>query len=113
MLVAIATTASAQSPDFPSQIQPTLPAMVNERKGQVKDRERLAALASWVEAVRDMLAAASGIEEAIVRSAETLTPDSPIRQPISRLRGTTEALGLREGLRRFGIIRMRPIRPAH
>ena len=79
-----------------------LPAMVNERKGQAKDRERLAALASWVEAVRDMLAAASGIEEAIVRSAETLTPDSPIRQPIGRLRGTTEALGLREGLRRFG-----------
>ena len=79
-----------------------LPAMVNERKGQAKDRERLGALASWVEAVRDMLAAASGIEEAIVRSAETLTPDSPIRQPIGRLRGTTEALGLREGLRRFG-----------
>jgi tight adherence protein B len=79
-----------------------VPLMVNERHGQVTDRERLSALASWVESVRDLLAAASGIEEAIVRSADTLPPESLIRVPVWQLKATTEALGLREGLRRFG-----------
>jgi tight adherence protein B len=79
-----------------------LPMMVAERAGQVTERNRLAALAGWVESVRDLLAAASGIEEAIVKSAETLTPESPIRETIWQLRAATEALGLREGLRRFG-----------
>ncbi len=79
-----------------------LPMMSAERASQVVERNRLAALASWVEAVRDLLAAASGIEEAIGKSADTLPIDSPIREPIWRLRTTTEALGLREGLRRFG-----------
>jgi tight adherence protein B len=79
-----------------------VPLMLNERHGQVTDRERLSALASWVESVRDLLAAASGIEEAIVRSADTLPPESLIRVPVWQLKATTEALGLREGLRRFG-----------
>jgi tight adherence protein B len=79
-----------------------LPMMVAERAAQGSERNRLAALAGWIESVRDLLAAASGIEEAIVKSAETLTPESPIRDTIWQLRATTEALGLREGLRRFG-----------
>ena len=79
-----------------------LPMMVAERADQVAERNRLAALAGWIESVRDLLAAASGIEEAIVKSAETLPPQSPIRDAIWQLRATTEALGLREGLRRFG-----------
>ena len=79
-----------------------VPLMLNERAGQVSDRERLSALASWVESVRDLLAAASGIEEAIVKSAETLPVESLIREPVWQLKATTEARGLREGLRRFG-----------
>ncbi len=76
--------------------------MLAERASHVTERNRLAALAGWVEAVRDLLAAASGIEEAIAKSADTLAPDSPVREPVWSLRATTEALGLREGLRRFG-----------
>lgn len=79
-----------------------VPMMRTERVGQVTDRSRLSALASWVESIRDLLAAASGIEEAIVRSADALPPGSLITEPIWRLRATTGALGLREGLRRFG-----------
>ena len=79
-----------------------IPLMLNERNGQLRDRERLSALASWVESVRDLLAAASGIEEAIVKSADTLPVESLIREPVWQLKATTEALGLREGLRRFG-----------
>jgi tight adherence protein B len=79
-----------------------VPMMQAERQAQVKDRQRINALASWVESVRDLLAAASGIEEAIVRSSETLTAESPIVRHIWQLRVVTEMLGLREGLRRLG-----------
>ncbi len=79
-----------------------IPMMLAERASHVAERNRLAALAGWVESVRDLLAAASGIEEAITKSAETLAPESPVREPVWQLRATTEALGLREGLRRFG-----------
>ena len=79
-----------------------IPMMRAERAAQVRDRERISALASWVEAVRDLLAAASGIEEAIVRSADALPPGSLIAEQIWRLRAVTETLGLREGLRRLG-----------
>ena len=79
-----------------------VPMMRAERAGQVTDRERISALASWVESIRDLLAAASGIEESIVRSAESLPPSSLIRPQIWRLRAVIETLGLREGLRRLG-----------
>ena len=79
-----------------------VPMMRAERAAQVRDRERIAALAAWVESIRDLLAAASGIEEAIVRSAESLPPGSLIGEQVWRLRAVTETLGLREGLRRLG-----------
>ena len=79
-----------------------VPMMVAERASHVAQRVRLVALAGWVESVRDLLAAASGIEEAVAKSAETLSEDSPVREPVWRLLATTDALGLREGLRRFG-----------
>lgn len=79
-----------------------MPLMLGERAAQVRERVRLAALASWVEAVRDLLSAASGIEEAVARSADALPPGSPVRTEVTRLRACTESLGLREGLRRFG-----------
>ena len=79
-----------------------LPAMSAERVGQVRSRARVAAVASWVETVRDLLSAASGIEEAITRSADTLAVSSPIRDEVLRLRAITAMGGLREGLRRFG-----------
>lgn len=79
-----------------------VPAMRSERAQQMTDRKRVAAVASWVESVRDLLSAASGIEEAITRSAETLPYGSPIAGEVERLRIVTTMGGLREGLRRFG-----------
>jgi tight adherence protein B len=78
-----------------------LPAMYAERKGQIADRRRVAAVASWVETVRDVLSAASGIDEAIIRSAETLPPTSPIRGEVQALASIAVMGGLRNGLRRF------------
>ena len=78
-----------------------LPAMHAERKGQVADRRRVAAVASWVETVRDLLSAASGIDEAIIRSAQTLPPTSPIRTEVQALASIATMGGLRNGLRRF------------
>ena len=79
-----------------------LPSMQRERAGQLDARRRVAAVASWVETIRDLLSAASGIEEAITRSADTLPVTSPIRHEVLRLRTITAMGGLREGLRRFG-----------
>lgn len=79
-----------------------IPMMQAERAAQVRDRQRIVALASWVEAVRDLLAAASGIEEAIVRSTVSLPTGSLITEQVWRLKAVTETLGLREGLRRLG-----------
>ena len=78
-----------------------LPAMHAERKGQIADRRRVAAVASWVETVRDLLSAASGIDEAIIRSAQTLPPTSPIRTEVQALASIATMGGLRNGLRRF------------
>jgi tight adherence protein B len=79
-----------------------IPMMHRERVEQVAVRSRVAAVASWVETIRDLLSAASGIEEAITRSADTLPVMSPIRNEVLRLRAITSMGGLREGLRRFG-----------
>ena len=79
-----------------------LPAMHAERQGQIRDRRRVSAVASWVETVRDLLSAASGIEEAIARSAQTLPVTSPIRTEVTALASTASVGGLRAGLRRFG-----------
>jgi tight adherence protein B len=54
-----------------------IPMMHRERVEQVAVRSRVAAVASWVETIRDLLSAASGIEEAITRSADTLPVMSP------------------------------------
>ena len=79
-----------------------IPAMHRERADQVLVRRRVGAVASWVETIRDLLSAASGIEEAITRSADTLPVSSPIRKEVLQLRMITAMGGLREGLRRFG-----------
>ena len=79
-----------------------VPSMNRERADQVLIRRRVAAVASWVETIRDLLSAASGIEEAITRSADTLPVTSPIRDEVLGLRTITAMGGLREGLRRFG-----------
>ena len=62
-----------------------VPAMRTERAQQMADRKRVAAVASWVESVRDLLSAASGIEEAITRSAETLPHGSPIAGEVEQI----------------------------
>jgi tight adherence protein B len=79
-----------------------LPAMYAERQSQIADRRRVSAVASWVETVRDLLSAASGIDEAIIRSAQTLPPTSPIKSEIEALAATATLGGLRIGLKRFG-----------
>lgn len=79
-----------------------IPSMQRERSDQVLTRRRVAAVASWVETIRDLLSAASGIEEAITRSADTLPVTSSIRDEVLQLRMITAMGGLREGLRRFG-----------
>ena len=79
-----------------------IPSMHRERADQVLVRRRVGAVASWVETIRDLLSAASGIEEAITRSADTLPVSSPIRDEVLQLRMITAMGGLREGLRRFG-----------
>ena len=79
-----------------------IPSMHRERADQVLVRRRVGAVASWVETIRDLLSAASGIEEAITRSADTLPVTSPIRDEVLQLRMITAMGGLREGLRRFG-----------
>jgi Flp pilus assembly protein TadB len=78
-----------------------LPAMHAERAGQQRDRKRVAAVASWIETVRDLLSAASGIDEAINRSAQTLPVTSPIHAEVRSLAATSGLGGLRQGLRRF------------
>lgn len=79
-----------------------IPAMYAERQSQITDRRRVSAVASWVETVRDLLSAASGIDEAIIRSAQTLPPTSPIKAEIETLAATATLGGLRNGLKQFG-----------
>ena len=79
-----------------------LPAMYAERQSQIADRRRVSAVASWVETVRDLLSAASGIDEAIIRSSQTLPRSSPIKQEVETLAATASLGGLRNGLKRFG-----------
>jgi tight adherence protein B len=79
-----------------------IPAMCAERQAQIADRRRVSAVASWVETVRDLLSAASGIDEAIIRSAQTLPPKSPIKAEVETLAATATLGGLRNGLKRFG-----------
>ncbi len=78
-----------------------LPAMHAERRAQQRARRRVAAVASWIETVRDLLSAASGIDEAITRSAQTLPATSPIHTEVWTLAATSGLGGLRNGLRRF------------
>ena len=77
-----------------------LPAMYAERRAQIADRRRVGAVASWVETVRDLLSAASGIDEAITRSAQTLPLSSPIRAEVQALASSASMGGLRVGLQR-------------
>jgi tight adherence protein B len=79
-----------------------IPAMYAERQSQISDRRRVSAVASWVETVRDLLSAASGIDEAIIRSSQTLPPTSPIKGEVETLAATATLGGLRNGLKRFG-----------
>ena len=78
-----------------------LPAMHAERRAQIADRRRVGAVASWVETVRDLLSAASGIDEAITRSAQTLPVSSLIRAEVQALASSASMGGLRVGLQRF------------
>ena len=55
-----------------------VPLMLGERAAQVRERVRLAALASWVEAVRDLLSAASGIGICTALASVTSTHADPL-----------------------------------
>lgn len=61
----------------------TLPAAFDRRGEEVADVERMDAVAAWAEMLRDTMAAAAGLEEAIVSTA-AVAPE-PIRDPVQRL----------------------------
>lgn len=61
----------------------TLPSSFSRRGDEVADIERMDAVAAWAEMLRDTMAAAAGLEEAIISTA-AVAPH-PIRGPVKRL----------------------------
>lgn len=61
----------------------TLPRSFSRRGDEVADVERMDAVAAWAEMLRDTMAAAAGLEEAIISTA-AVAPQ-PIRRPVRRL----------------------------
>lgn len=61
----------------------TLPRSFSRRGDEVADIERMDAVAAWAEMLRDTMAAAAGLEEAIISTA-AVAPH-PIRGPVKRL----------------------------
>jgi Flp pilus assembly protein TadB len=60
-----------------------LPRLLGGTKDQERQAGRIDALAGWTEALRDTLAAAAGLEQAILATARTVAP--PIRPQITAL----------------------------
>lgn len=60
-----------------------LPRAFSRRGNEVADVERMEAVAAWAEMLRDTMAAAAGLEEAIITTA-AVAPQ-PIRRPVRRL----------------------------
>lgn len=78
-----------------------IPAQVEARRAAEREHERVRALAHWIEIIRDSLRSASGIEEAVIDSAD-LVAHSAIAHDVQRLRLNTETRGIRSALVDFG-----------
>ena len=77
-----------------------IPHTIRTRAEVVRDRERLRALAGWIEVIRDLFGAGAGIEDALVTSQRHVAP--AITQDVSELIITTKLHGSRRALVRFG-----------
>jgi Flp pilus assembly protein TadB len=76
------------------------PSLLNGRQRQANAQARLDAIATWTEQLRDVMAAAAGLEQAIVATAAHAP--SAIRDDIHALAGSIEAgTSVRTSLRRF------------
>lgn len=81
--------------------------LVGAKAAQKRDIARTEALASWTEMLRDTLAGAHGLEEAIVTSA-TVAPE-PIRVEVSALAERLRRQPIDEALEEFGAELAHPI----
>lgn len=76
------------------------PSLAGGKTQREASRARLDAIATWTEQLRDVMAAASGIEQAITTTAPLAPP--PIRPDVTRLAASLEAgTSMRTALRRF------------
>ena len=75
------------------------PSLLGAKRRRDQVIARTEAIASWAEMLRDTMAAAAGLEEAIVTTARVAPP--PIRAEVQRLAARIERDGLDEALARF------------
>lgn len=76
------------------------PSISMARRERTASRERLRAIAGWIETVRDLMSSAAGLEEA-VRIASEMAP-AAIAGPTSRLTNRIPTLGFARALTAFG-----------
>jgi Flp pilus assembly protein TadB len=76
-----------------------VPGVARPRIAQRNDQEVVDAIATWTEQIRDTIAGARGLEEAIIATAEQAP--TPIRAAVSRLAAFIVYGRLDDGLRRF------------
>jgi Flp pilus assembly protein TadB len=76
------------------------PSLLGGKARRDAERARLEAIATWTEQLRDVMAAAAGLEQALVATARHAPP--PIREDVAWLAASLEAgMGNRTALRRF------------
>jgi hypothetical protein len=76
-----------------------LPRMLGARARHQAEIDRVEAIASWAEQLRDTMAAANGLEQAI--GATAAVSPAPIAGPVGRLAARLDHLRLSEALRAF------------
>lgn len=76
-----------------------IPGVLRPRIAQRNDQELVDAIANWTEQIRDTIAGARGLEEAIIATSEQ--SPTPIRSAVNRLSAFIVYGRLDDGLRRF------------
>lgn len=76
-----------------------VPGVLRPRTSPRNDQNIVDAIATWTEQIRDTIAGARGLEEAIIATADQAP--TPIRLPVSRLSAFIAYGRLDDGLRRF------------
>jgi hypothetical protein len=80
-----------------------LPGMLGQGRARRRAIAKVEAIAVWTEMLRDMMAAASGLEEAIVATARTAVVPEPIRPEVTALAARLSARWpFRAALQAFG-----------